>query len=143
MATEFEVSHPLVIQLECIGQIALTVRNLAESKRFYQETLGMKFLFDAGSMIFFQCGTVRLLLGLAEKPVEAESVAGSRTTLYFRVAEIEAVCAVLRLQGVEFVQDPHLIAKMPDHDLWMAFVKDPSGNVLGLMSEVVRLASDV
>ncbi len=32
---------------------------------------------------------------------------------------------------------------MPDHDLWMAFVKDPSGNVLGLMSEVVRLATDV
>ncbi len=142
MATEFEVSHPLVIQLECIGQIALTVRDLAESKRFYQETLGMKFLFDAGSMVFFQCGTVRLMLGLAEKPAAGESVAGSGTILYFRVAEIEAVCAVLKAQGVEFVQDAHLVAKMPDHDLWMAFVKDPSGNVLGLMSEVVRLAAD-
>ena len=141
MATEFEVSHPLVIQLECIGQIALTVRELAESKRFYQETLGMKFLFDAGSMVFFQCGTVRLMLGLGEKPTTAENV-GSGTILYFRVAEIEAVCAVLKVQGVEFVQDPHLVAKMPDHDLWMAFVKDPSGNVLGLMSEVVRPAAD-
>ena len=46
------------------------------------------------------------------------------------------MCAVLKAQGVEFVQDAHLVAKMPDHDLWMAFVKDPSGNVLGLMSEV-------
>jgi methylmalonyl-CoA/ethylmalonyl-CoA epimerase len=143
VATEFEVSHPLVIQLECIGQIALTVRDLAESKRFYQETLGMKFLFDAGSMIFFQCGTVRLMLGLGDKPAPAESVAGSGTIVYFRVAEIEAVSAVLKTHGVEFVQDPHLVAKMPDHDLWMAFVKDPSGNVLGLMSEVVRLATDV
>src|SRR5277367_6150562 len=137
MATEFEVTHPLVIQLECIGQIALTVRDLAESKRFYQETLGMKFLFDAGSMVFFQCGTVRLMLGLGEKPATAENV-GSGTILYFRVAEIEAVSAVLKKHGVEFVQDAHLVAKMPDHDLWMAFVKDPSGNVLGLMSEVVR-----
>ena len=142
MATEFEVSHPLVIQLECIGQIALTVRDLAESKRFYQETLGMKFLFDAGSMVFFQCGTVRLMLGLGEKPAAAENV-GSGTILYFRVAEIEAVCAVLKAQRVEFVQDAHLVAKMPDHDLWMAFVKDPSGNVLGLMSEIVHLATDV
>src|SRR5277367_4760244 len=97
----------------------------------------MKFLFDAGSMVFFQCGTVRLMLGLGEKPA-GESVAGSGTILYFKVAEIEAVCAVLKVQGVEFVQDPHLVAKMPDHDLWMAFVKDPSGNVLGLMSEVRR-----
>jgi methylmalonyl-CoA/ethylmalonyl-CoA epimerase len=141
VATEFEVAHPLVIQLECIGQIALTVRDLAESKRFYQETLGMKFLFDAGSMVFFQCGTVRLMLGLAEKPVGAESVAASGTILYFRVAEIEAVSAALKKHGVEFVQDAHLVAKMPDHDLWMAFVKDPSGNVLGLMSEVVRPAA--
>ena len=83
MATEFEVSHPLVIQLECIGQIALTVRDLAESKRFYEETLGMKFLFDAGSMVFFQCGTVRLMLGLSEKP-GSESAAGSGTILYFQ-----------------------------------------------------------
>jgi len=140
VATEFEVSHPLVIQLECIGQIALTVRDLAEAKRFYEETLGMKFLFDAGTMVFFQCGTVRPMLGLGEKP---ESAAGSGTILYFRVAEIEAVCTVLKAHGVEFVQEPHLVAKMPDHDLWMAFVKDPSGNVLGLMSEVVRLATDV
>jgi methylmalonyl-CoA/ethylmalonyl-CoA epimerase len=143
VATEFEVSHPLVIQLECIGQIALTVRDLAVSKRFYQETLGMKFLFDAGSMLFFQCGTVRLMLGLGEKPSTAESVAGQGTILYFKVAEIEAVGAVLKAQGVEFVKDAHLVAKMPDHDLWMAFVKDPSGNVLGLMSEVVRLTTGV
>ena len=137
MATEFEVSHPLVIQLECIGQIALTVRDLAEAKRFYGETLGMKFLFDAGKMAFYQCGDIRLLIGLAEKPVTPEG-----TILYFRVDEIEAVCAALKGQGVDLMQDAHLIAKMPDHDLWMAFVKDPSGNVLGLMSEVRRATAN-
>ncbi len=138
MATEFEVTHPLVIQLECIGQIALTVRDLAESKRFYQETLGMKFLFDADSMVFFQCGTVRLMIGLSKKPVTPEG-----TIVYFRVAEIEAICAALKVHGVEFVQDAHLVAKMPEYDLWMAFLKDPSGNTLGLMSEVARIASAV
>ncbi len=71
------------------------------------------------------------MIGLAEKPM---TPAG--TILYFRVDEIEAVGATLKGQGVDFLQEAHLVAKMPDHDLWMAFLKDPSGNVLGLMSEV-------
>ena len=125
------VAATTAIHLDSIGQIALTVADLAESKRFYGEKLGMKFLFDAGTMAFFQCGSIRLMIGLAEKPV-----APAGTVLYFRVNEIEAVCSALKTHGVEFVQDAHLVAKMPDHDLWMAFLKDPSGNVLGLMSEV-------
>ncbi len=138
MATESEVVTTAAVHLDSIGQIALTVRDLAEAKRFYGETLGMKFLFDAGTMAFFQCGSVRLLIGQAEKPVTPEQNSGSGTILYFRVEEIDAVCSALKAQGVELMQDAHLIAKMPDHDLWMAFVKDPSGNVLGLMSEVRR-----
>jgi len=121
------------VHLEGISQIALTVSDLARAKAFYGETLGMPFLFDAGTMAFFQCGGVRLMLGLAEQPV---TPAG--TILYYKVADLEGTHAALVAQGVEFMQPPHLVAKMPDHDLWMAFLKDPDGNVLGLMSEVVR-----
>ena len=39
-------------------------------------------------------------------------------------------------RGVQFVDEPHLIARMPDHELWMSFFKDPSDNMLVLMSEV-------
>ncbi len=140
METETEVAKMAAVHLDSIGQIALTVRDLAEAKRFYGETLGMKFLFDAGAMAFYQCGDIRLLIGQAENPVTLEGGSGAGTILYFRVEEIEAVCAALKGQGVELVQDAHLIAKMPDHDLWMAFLKDPSGNVLGLMSEVRPVA---
>ena len=126
-------SEVAAVHLDEIGQIALTVRDLAESKRFYQDVLGMKFLFDAGTMAFFQCGSIRLMIGLAEKPV---TPAG--TILYFRVAEIQAVAAALKASGVEFVQEPQFVAKMPDHDLWIGFLKDPSENTLGLMSEVAR-----
>lgn len=122
---------PNAVHLDGIGQIALTVTDLSESRRFYAETLGMKFLFDAGTMAFFECGGIRLMIGLAEKP---GALGG--TILYFRVADIRSVCYALGSQGVELVEDAHLVAKMGDHDLWMAFVKDPSGNVLGLMSEV-------
>ena len=119
------------VHLENIGQIALTVRDLARSKEFYQNILGMEFLFDAGTMAFFQCGTVRLMIGTSPEPV---SCAG--TILYFTVQDIQGTHALLKDQGVVFLHEPHLVAKMPDHDLWMAFLKDLDGNTLGLMSEV-------
>jgi methylmalonyl-CoA/ethylmalonyl-CoA epimerase len=119
------------VQLNDIGQIALTVRDLGRAKDFYQNTLGMRFLFDGGTMAFFQCGGIRLMIGLSE---EAVPVGG--TILYFKVSDIQKVHATLIEEGVVFLQPPHLVARMPDHELWIAFLKDPEGNTLGLMSEV-------
>jgi methylmalonyl-CoA/ethylmalonyl-CoA epimerase len=124
------------VQLNDIGQIALTVRDLARAKDFYEDTLGMRFLFDAGTMAFFQCGAVRLMIGLSE---ETSPIGG--TILYFKVADIQRMHDALKGQNVVFVQPPHLVARMPDHDLWMAFLKDSEGNTLGLMSEVARPAA--
>ena len=121
------------VHLDEIAQVALTVTDLARAKAFYGETLGMKFLFDAGTMAFFQCGSVRVMLGPAEQPV---TPAG--TILYYKVKDIQAAHAALGARHVPFLHEPHMVAKMPDHDLWMAFLKDPDGNVLGLMSEVAR-----
>jgi methylmalonyl-CoA/ethylmalonyl-CoA epimerase len=126
------------VQLNDIGQISLTVRDLKRAKDFYQKTLGMGFLFDAGTMAFFQCGPIRLMIGLAE---EAAAIGG--TIVYFKVQDIQTVHSVLEGRSVEFVQPPHLVARLPSHDLWMAFLKDTEGNTLGLMSEVGRAASIV
>lgn len=120
-----------IVHLEKIGQIALTVTDLARARDFYQHTLGMRFLFDAGPMAFFQCGDIRFAIGLGE----AGAPRGG-TILYFKVEDLPAVHAHLAAQGVFFVQSPHLVARMPDHDLWLAFLHDPDQNVLGLMSEV-------
>ena len=49
---------------------------------------------------------------------------------------IHGAHAALRSRGAAFVDPPHLIARLPDHDLWMAFCRDSEGNLLGLMSEV-------
>lgn len=121
------------VHLEEIGQIAVTVTNLEEAKAYYRDVLGMKFLFDAGTMAFFQCGAVRLMIGTGE-----QRNPGSGTILYFRVREIEEVHTALLAKGVEFAQPPHLVARMKSHDLWLAFLKDPSGNVLALMEEKPR-----
>jgi methylmalonyl-CoA/ethylmalonyl-CoA epimerase len=126
-------SETATVHLEHIGQIALTVTDLERAKSFYRDVLGMKFLFDAGPIAFFQCGSVRLMIGLSEKPVSPGG-----TIVYFKLDDLQAAHAALVEQGVVFLQPPHLIARMPDHDLWMAFPQDPDGNTLGLMSEQRR-----
>ena len=127
MAEESKAVH-----LNEIGQIAITVKDLQVAKNFYQNVLGMQFLFDAGQMCFFQCGTVRLMIGTGD------TSAPGGTILYFRVTDIQLVSTALKNQGVHFLQEPHLVARMKSHDLWLSFLKDPDGYTLGLMSEVGR-----
>ena len=124
------------VSLSQIGQIAITVRNLDRAVEFYQFTLGMKLLFRVPSMAFFDCSGVRLILSIPEKP-EFDHPA---SVIYYKVSDLPAVHAELLAQNVKFDAPPHLIAKMPDHDLWMAFFRDSEGNLLGLMSEVRREA---
>ena len=119
-------------QLYEIGQIAITVSDLARSQQFYEKTLGMKLLFNAGTMAFFQCGAVRLMLG---PPEPGKTVQPSQTILYFKVPDIDAAHAALFAAGVAFTHAPHLVARMKDHELWLAFLRDPDGHPLGLICE--------
>lgn len=121
------------VHLNEIGQIALTVSDLARSQQFYEQTLGMKLLFNAGNMAFFQCGSVRLMLG---PPEPGKTVRPSQTILYFKVQDIHAAHAALFASGVAFIQAPQLVARMKDHDLWMAFLRDPDGHPLALICEM-------
>jgi len=116
--------------LNQIGQIAVNVDKLDSAVDFYRDTLGMKFLFQVPSMAFFDCDGVRLLLNEVEVWKYPSSI------LYYKVEDIHATHEALVARGVTFTDDPHLVAKMSDHDLWMAFFKDPAGNILALMSEI-------
>ncbi len=120
-------------QLSTIGQIAMTVKDLARAIEFYRDQLGMRFLFQAPpALAFFDCGGVRLMLDLPED----KEFDHPGSVLYFKVDDIDRAYADLRARGVTFRREPHLIAKMPDHELWMAFFDDTEGNTLALMSEV-------
>jgi len=115
-----------------IGQISMRARDIDRATAFYSQTLDLKMLFRAGDLSFFDCGGVRLMLS---KPEKAEfDHPGS--VLYFKVPDINASYRELSARGVEFLGEPHLIARMPDHELWMAFFNDSEGNTLALMSEV-------
>ncbi len=118
--------------LSQIGQIGLTIDDLPRAVEFYRDTLGLRLLFQAPpNLAFFDCAGVRLMLAPVEKPGEKFS-----SVVYFRVDDIRAAHETLAARGVPFESAPHLIARMPDHELWMAFFRDPSGNLLALMSEV-------
>ena len=117
--------------LGTIGQIALTVTDIGRAVAFYRDVLGMKLLFQVPNIGFFACDGVRLMLSAAEKPDEHFG-----SVIYFKVPDIRKACETLSTRGVTFEQDPHLIARMPDHELWMAFFRDPDRNLLALMSEV-------
>jgi len=128
------IVQPGAFGLSAIGQIAITVRDLKQATIFYRDILGMKLLFEAPSLSFFDCGSVRLMLSTAEKP-EFEHPA---SILYFRVPDIQAAYEALVARGVRFEDKPHLVARMPDHELWMTFLRDMDSNLFALMSEVRR-----
>jgi len=119
--------------LSTIGQIAVNVHDLPRAVAFYRDTLGMRLLFEAPpKMAFFDCGGVRLMLSLPETP-EYDHPA---SIIYYKVDDIQQAAAALQARGVEFDSAPHLIAKLPHADLWMAFLRDADRNPVGLMSEV-------
>lgn len=118
--------------LSTIGQIAMNARDIERATAFYKDTLGLPLLFSAGTMSFFDCGGTRLMLGLPSGPEYDH--AGS--ILYFKVDDIHAMHGSLEARGVRFKGKPHLVARMPDHELWMAFFTDSEENTLALMAEI-------
>jgi methylmalonyl-CoA/ethylmalonyl-CoA epimerase len=119
---------PLLTQ---IGQIALTVRDMERAIAFYRDTLGLRFLFQAPNVAFFDCGGVRLMLGQSENAGEKPT----GTILYYKVSDMDVAFASVKERGATVVREPHLVAKMPDHELWLAFFRDTEDNVFGLMCE--------
>jgi len=115
-----------------VGQIAMSVQDLDAATAFYRDVLGLPFLFQAPGMSFFQCGDIRLMLGQPETPQSGDP----SSIIYYRVEDARSAYETLKGRGVEFEQEPLLVHKTEDHELWMAFFRDPDRNLLALMSEV-------
>lgn len=118
--------------LSKIGQIAMNAQDLDRAIGFYRDALGLRFLFRAPPRLaFFDCDGIRLLLDVPED----KEFAHPGSILYFSVDDIEKTHESLVTRGVVFRKAPHLIAKLPDREVWMAFFDDTEGNTLALMSE--------
>jgi catechol 2,3-dioxygenase-like lactoylglutathione lyase family enzyme len=122
------------VALDRIGQIAVRATDIGRAVKFYRDTLGMRFLFEFPNLAFFDCGGIRLMLSGAE----SKEFDHPGSVLYYKVSDINASYEALTGRGVEFIDQPHLIAKMEDHDLWMVFFRDSEANTLALMCELKR-----
>jgi len=123
------------IGISRLAQIQVRAHDVDRAAAFYQNVLGLKLLFKAPpNLAFIDCCGVRLMIDKPEKP-EFDHAA---SILYFAVPDIQAAYSKMKEGGVRFEDEPHLIARMPDHDLWMTFFRDSEENLMGLMSEVAR-----
>ena len=115
-----------------IGQIAVTCEDVSRARAFYRDVLGLRHLFDAGpTLSFFDCAGVRLMLTTGE----TTDLRHMSSMIYYFVDDIEQVWRDLSSRGVQFPEEPHVIARLPDHDLWLAAFADSEGNMLGIMEE--------
>ena len=117
--------------LQRIHQVSIRISDIERAVRFYRDTLGLTLLFQAPPQLaFFDCGGVRLMLAPAEPEFDHQG-----TVLYFAVEDIKAAHTALAAGGATFRTEPHMVAKLPDREVWLADFLDSEGNVLALMSE--------
>jgi methylmalonyl-CoA/ethylmalonyl-CoA epimerase len=114
-----------------IGQILIPVSDVERATAFYRDVLRVPFLFAYPGMAFFDAEGVRLYLAQPEAPGF-----DGRATIYFRVTGLTDAVATLEARGASFFSPPHVIHRDPSYTLWMAFLRDPEGNNIGLMEEV-------
>jgi len=117
--------------VSAIGQIAPHVIDADRAEAFCRDTPGLTRQYRFGQPVFFDCGGVRLMLdgGHATAP------SGFTCCVYFRVENIAARVSEMKAMGASFDDEPHLVERMPDHESWMTFFKDPDGNQRALMEE--------
>jgi predicted enzyme related to lactoylglutathione lyase len=119
-------------RLDTIRQIAITVRDVDTALAFYRDVLGLTFLFRAGpDLAFLDANGVRLMLTTPQ----GTGTVGHNSVLYFATPDVEMTHAAMVARGARSERAPQLTAKMPDHELWTGFLRDPDGNLVGLMEE--------
>jgi methylmalonyl-CoA/ethylmalonyl-CoA epimerase len=123
-----------------IVQVALRAEDLDRAASFYEQLLGSPPTgrFDPPGLLFFDVGGVRLMFGLEGEP----------SLVYLGVDDVEQTIAVMR-DRVEIISEPHLRFTHTDDSLgpagmdeWQAFLRDPEGNSVGLVSWKPHVSQD-
>jgi catechol 2,3-dioxygenase-like lactoylglutathione lyase family enzyme len=119
--------------IQQIGQIAIAVSDIDKSVAFYRDILDLELLFEIPpGLAFLDCGGIRLMLTVLQGDPEDHHT----STIYYKVVDVRDTQEELEQKGVTFIQDAKLVATMPDHELWMGFIRDPDKNLIGIMAEL-------
>lgn len=118
--------------IQKVGQIGVPVKDLNRALEFYKDKLGLSLLFNTDRLAFFNCDGLRILLSLPE----TEEFNHPSSVIYFQVSDIKESFQQLLNKEVTFIDEPHVVGKMGNTEIWMAFFKDTEDNIHALMSEV-------
>lgn len=119
-------------KLSEIGQIAITVSDVSVALPFYRDVLGLNFLFSPSSTLaFLSAGSVRIMLSTPQ----GAGIVGGNSTLYFKVSNLNTVFSEIVARGATAEREPQMAARLLDHELWIGFLSDPDGNLIGIMEE--------
>ncbi len=119
------------IRLGELQQIALVQHDVARAVPFYRDGLGLPLQFEMHGLAFFDAGGVRLMLS----PPSAPELDHRNSILYFAVPDVTRAYDDLRARGVPFDDAPHLVGKTATFEVWMAFCRDPEGNLIGISEQ--------
>jgi methylmalonyl-CoA/ethylmalonyl-CoA epimerase len=119
------------MELTGLLQVAIPAKDIERASAFYTEKLGMQFLFKGPNMAFLMCGSVRIYLDANPGVVEA----GGNSLLYFRATDIDRAHETFKSRGVEVKEPPHVIARLPDREVWLMWLRDSESNLVGVMQE--------
>ncbi|MEK7949989.1 VOC family protein [Luteolibacter soli] len=120
------------LKLSEIEQIVITVSDVSTALPFYRDVLGLEFLFSPSpTLAFLMAGKIRVMLST---PQGAGTVGGN-SIIYFNAVDIAATHAAILARGAQNERNPQLGARLPDKEIWASFVRDPDGNLIGLMEE--------
>ena len=123
----------MAMKIHGVGQISISVSNVDRAVEFYRDVLGINFLFQvpgANPMAFFDCDGTRLYINQPENPEDSGT-----SVVYFKVDSAQEAAKDLEARGVKIDSEPHIIHQTDNYTLWMAFFRDPDGNLMAVMSE--------
>lgn len=112
----------------------LLSRDLAESRTFYHDRLGLEILRDDEERIIFRCGAGSQLAVTRS----STGTADRQTQLAWRVPDLRAELADLRARGIRIEEyeepDPPTTDGIADMGYaWAAWIIDPHGNALAIL----------
>ena len=118
--------------IESIGQIHISASDYSRAVSFYRDTLELTMLFEIPDqqMAFFDCGGIRLYLAVPTSPEYA-----ANSFLYYRTDNIQSMYEKLQAREVAFLNEPTMVHKDQNHELWTAGFRDSEGNLAQLMEE--------
>lgn len=116
-------------------QVALTVKDVDAARTFYRDRLGLRLMFEANNMLFFDVGGTRLMIAKDEARQRTARPGG---ILYFHVEDFAS--AYVRLQGTRapLIGEIETVQTTTSGSLKLQQFEDADGNMLAIMGFVPR-----